>query len=96
MASDDSDAAAREVVAMQFAGGMSIARLAEAWERDAGWVEESIRRALLETIPQRDGGLKVPRAEARAERSEELEAARGVQGELDLNCDRRGNEKCST
>jgi hypothetical protein len=59
--------AAREVVAMQFAGGMSIARLAEEWERSAEWVEESIRLALLESIPKRDGGLKAPRKEVRSE-----------------------------
>lgn len=81
MASDPDDAA-REVVAMQFAGGMSIARLAQVWERDTAWVEESIRRALLETIPQRDGGLKVPRTEARAARSEEA-AVEDVQGKLE-------------
>jgi hypothetical protein len=65
------DQAAREVVAMQFAGGMSIARLAESWERDAAWVEEAIRHALLENIPKRDGGLKPSRSEIRAERGEE-------------------------
>lgn len=76
------DDAAREVVAMQFAGGMSIARLAEAWERDAAWVEEAIRHALLETIPERDGGLKVSRTEARAAREE---ARTDIQGELELD-----------
>jgi hypothetical protein len=80
----ENDDAAREVVAMQFAGGMSIAQLAEDWERDTAWVEDAIRRALLETIPQRDGGLKVPRTEARASRTEELEAIRRAQGVLDL------------
>lgn len=78
------DADCAQVVAMQFAGGMSIARLAEEWERDAAWVEEAIRRALLEAIPQRDGGLMVPRAEARAERRVELEAIRGTQRTLGL------------
>jgi hypothetical protein len=76
------DQAAREVAAMQFAGGMSIARLAEEWERDAAWVEESIRLALLESIPKRDGGLKVSKVEARAEISQELKAAREMQLEL--------------
>lgn len=76
------DQAAREVAAMQFAGGMSIERLAEEWERDRAWVEESIRLALLEFIPKRDGGLKVPRTEARAERSGELGAVREAQGAL--------------
>ena len=76
------DAAAREVVAMQFAGGMSIARLVEDWERDASWVEAAIRAALLKTIPVRDGGSKTPRAEARAERAEELEAIHGAQVSL--------------
>lgn len=78
----DSDADCAQVVAMQFAGGMSIARLVEEWERDASWVEEAIRRALLEAIPQRDGGLKVPRSEARAERNREIEATRDAQGAL--------------
>jgi len=86
MASDDR---ARAVVAMQFAGGMSIARLAEAWDRDAAWVEEAIRHALLETIPQRNGGLKISRTEARAAkletRSEEEAASESAQGELEFN-----------
>jgi hypothetical protein len=59
---------AREVAAMQFAGGMSIARLAEDWERDAAWVEESIRMALLDSIPRRSGGRKLPRTELRKAR----------------------------
>lgn len=63
------DEAAREVVAMQFAGGRSIAGLAEEWERDADWIEEAIRQALLESIPKRAGGLKVPRKQERAERT---------------------------
>lgn len=71
-----------QVVAMQFAGGMSVAQLAEEWERDAAWVEAAIRRTLLETIPERDGGLKVPRAEERAMRSEDEQAAHEAQGEL--------------
>lgn len=70
------------MVAMQFAGGMSIARLAQDWERSLEWVEQAIREALLATIPQRDGGLKVPRGAVRAERSEELEQIRGAQSEL--------------
>jgi hypothetical protein len=76
------DKAAREVVAMQFAAGSSIAGLAEDWEREPEWVEQAIREALLATIPQRDGGLKVPRGAVRAERSEELEQIRGAQSEL--------------
>ncbi len=79
---DEADCA--QVVAMQFAGGMSIARLAEEWERDAAWVEDAIRRALLESIPERDGGLMAPRAEVRAARSEELQAIRGTQKSLGL------------
>jgi len=69
---------------MQFAGGMSIARLTEAWERDAAWVEAAIRQALLASIPQRDGGLKPPRAEVRAARNEEAEGLRGTQRVLGL------------
>lgn len=76
------DQAAREVAAMQFAGGMSIAQVAEAWERDAEWVEDAIRQAMLEQIPERDGGLKASRTETRAANAEELAAAREAQGEL--------------
>lgn len=67
----------REVVAMQFAGGRSVAELAEEWDRDRGWVEDAIRQALLETIPRRDGGLKSTRAETRAEREEPAEETQG-------------------
>lgn len=76
--------AAGEVIAMQFAAGMSIARLAEEWEREPGFIEGVIRVALLKTIPERDGGLKPPRAEVRAERTEEREEIRAAQGVLDL------------
>lgn len=72
------------MVAMQFAGGMSIARLACEWEREPAWVEDAIRLALLENIPRRDGGLKVSRTQMRAARSGEREAASGLQGELEL------------
>ena len=65
----DEDEAA-QVAAMQFAGGMPIARIAEAWDRERGWVEEAIRVALLATIPRRDGGLKMPRTEAKKVRCE--------------------------
>lgn len=78
MADDD----CAQVVAMQFAGGMSIAELAAVWERDLEWVESAIRRAVLATIPERDGGLKAPRAEVRAVRHEDLEASRDAQGVL--------------
>ena len=64
----DTDQAVREVAAMQFAGGMSIAQVAVLWERDADWVEVAVRQALLASIPVRDGGTKVSRVEARAER----------------------------
>jgi hypothetical protein len=77
------DDAAREVAAMQFAGGMSIARVAEEWERDAAWVESAIRQALLCSIPIRDGGLKVSRKDVRAEHGEEERAAREAQGSLE-------------
>lgn len=82
MATSIEDQAAREVVAMQFAGGISIARLAEDWERDTGWVEEAIRQALLVSIPKRDGGLKASRTEVRSERRQENEAVRGSQETL--------------
>lgn len=77
-----SDDAAAEVVAMQFAAGRQIAQLAEEWDRDAQWVEEAIRQALLAGIPRRDGGLKPSRSEVRAERSGELTAVREAQLEL--------------
>lgn len=37
-----------EVLAMQFAGDMSIARLVPDWERDREWVENAMRRRMLE------------------------------------------------
>lgn len=67
---------------MQFAGGKSVAELAVAWERDGEWVEAAIRQAMLRTIPERDGGLKAPRAEGRAESAAELETLRGKQSKL--------------
>lgn len=66
---------------MQFAGGLSIAQIAEAWEKDAEWVEAAIRRALLESIPRRLGGLKASRSEVRAERKDRA-AVGETQGEL--------------
>ncbi len=51
---------------MQFAGGRTIAQLSAEWEQPAEWVEEAIRLALRETIPQREGGSKAPRAQTRA------------------------------
>lgn len=59
----DEDQGAADVVAMQFAAGMSIARLANDWERDPAWVEQAVRRALLNRIPPRDGGTKITRRE---------------------------------
>jgi len=53
---------------MQFAGGMTIARVAELWDRDREWVEAAIREALLKSIPMRDGGTKASRIELQAER----------------------------
>ena len=68
-----------EVAAKMFAGGMTIAQVAQLWEREPAWVEEAIRCAWLASIPRRDGGLKVPRAEERAERSSDaLDDAQGV------------------
>ncbi len=67
----------QQVAAMQFAGGMSIARVAEVWEKDADWVQAAIRAALLQTIPERDGGMKHPRAEIRAEEAAQ-EAENGL------------------
>jgi hypothetical protein len=67
----DQDNAAAEVAAMQFAGGMSITRVAELWEKDSLWVEGAIRQALLASIPRRDGGTKVSRTDVRAERRAE-------------------------
>lgn len=85
MGADDDDAG-REVAAMQFAGGMSIALVAEEWERSTAWVEESVRRALLTLIPKRDGGLKASRTEKRAGAAAaagEALAVRTTQGELE-------------
>jgi hypothetical protein len=67
---------------MQFAGGLTIDEVAAQWERDAAWVEDAIRRTLLESIPQRAGGLRIPRSAVRAERSDEKHAAAGLQGML--------------
>lgn len=78
------DEAAAEVAAMQFAGGMAVAEVAERWERDTAWVEAAVRQALLKHIPQRDGGLKMSRMEVRAVRSEERTAAREMQGNLEF------------
>ncbi len=75
--------AAAEVVAAQFAGGKSVAQLAGEWERDAEWVEDAIRGAMLAAIPRRDGGMKASRAEERAERSGERHAIRGRQTRLE-------------
>ena len=77
--------AAAELAAMQFAGGRSIGSLAEEWDRSPAWVEEAIRRALLKSIPVRDGGEKPLRAVERAERREaaqEAEAEAPVQEEI--------------
>jgi hypothetical protein len=74
--------AAGAVAAMQFAAGRSIAEVAEEWERDTAWMEEAIRRTLLESIPRRDGGRMRPRAEARAQRQETRESIRAMQSKL--------------
>ncbi len=68
---------------MQFAGGMSIAQIAEQWERDVFWVEGAIRQALLASIPRREGGLKPPRTEMRAARKGEQDALCEMQSELE-------------
>lgn len=77
---------ARDVVAMQFAGGRSIAQLVMEWESTEAWVEDAIRQALLREIPQKDGGLKPPRRQSQAERAlareGELEEIRSAQGVL--------------
>ncbi|HVW78525.1 MAG TPA: helix-turn-helix domain-containing protein [Alloacidobacterium sp.] len=78
----DELAASREVVAAQFAGGLTIARLAEDWEKSVAWIEDAIRHALLLYIPRRSGGLKASRTEVKAERSEELAAIRAAQEKL--------------
>jgi hypothetical protein len=68
---------------MQFAGGMPLARVAEEWERDTAWVEAAVRRALLESIPRRDGGMKLSRVEVRTTRGEK--AARVCWGQTGLD-----------
>lgn len=80
MSADDDVVA--EVAAMQFAGGMSIAEVIAAWERDQAWVEAAIRRAMLESIPQRDGGLKSSRAHISAAEAAERAADREAQAEF--------------
>ncbi|MGA9070539.1 MAG: hypothetical protein WB424_09820 [Terracidiphilus sp.] len=80
---------AAEVAAMQFAGGLSIARVAELWDRDAEWVEDAVRSAFLEWIPKRAGGLKATRAEAKAARREAAKSAQqrqAVQSEIVFGC----------
>lgn len=74
--------AAQEVAAMQFAGGSTIARLAEEWEHDAEWVEDAIRKALLAYIPRRDGGSKITRKDVRKQRSQQLQEVQTAQGKL--------------
>lgn len=76
--------AACEVVSAQFAGGMTIAQLVEEWEREASWIEGVIRRALLEYIPAREGGLKQSRTQVREARREDLAEIRAAQGALPL------------
>ena len=78
------DNATGEVAAMQFAGGLSIERVAALWERDTDWVEAAIRRALLESIPRRDGGTKLSRSEARQAQKLEITAERVPQAGLDF------------
>ena len=73
-----------EIAAMQFAGGRSLAQLAVDWDRDIGWVEVAVRRALLATIPQREGGLKPAREVGRRERREEASNAMEQQGVLNM------------
>lgn len=76
------DASAQDVAAMQFAGGRSMAQVAEQWDREVDWVEAAVRRALLATIPARDGGTKQPRAEVQAERRMDAAQAEGLQPAL--------------
>lgn len=78
----DAELGIAQVVAMQFAGGRLIAQLAEEWERDAAWVEEAIRRALRETIPQRNGGMKVSKRAASRARSAQAAKRREAQASL--------------
>lgn len=76
------DLGAQQVAAMQFAGGRSMAQVAEQWDRDLEWVEGAVRRVLLATIPERDGGTKVPRAEVQADRRMDAEQYEGLQAQL--------------
>lgn len=78
----DDEASAAQVAAMQFAGGRLIAQLAEEWERDAAWVEEAIRQALRQTIPQRNGGVKVSRRVASKARSSQTASRTATQASL--------------
>lgn len=74
---------AMDVAAMQFAGGLSAAKVAELWDRDVQWVEDAIRRAMLQAIPKRSGGLKEPRAQARAERRQQAAESEQLQQDLE-------------
>lgn len=73
-----------EVAAMQFAAGRSVTELAADWERDIAWVEGAVRRMLLLQIPQRVGGLKPARSQAREERDGEQMRLDELQASLEL------------
>lgn len=60
-----------EVIAAQFAGGMSIARLASEWDLCEGLVEAAVRHELRLLIPRWAGGLKASRDEMRRSREQE-------------------------
>lgn len=82
---EDAERLMAEAAAMQFAGGWSLERVAREWERDVGWAEDAVRRALLATIPERVGGLRPSRAELAAERGETRRRLEELQGTLELN-----------
>ena len=66
---DSSDEGApADVIAAQFAGGLSIARLAEEWDVDHAAVEDAVRSQFRLLIPRWAGGEKPTRDELRKQR----------------------------
>lgn len=66
---------ATDVIAAQFAGGLSIARLAQDWELDEAAVEMAVRHELRKLIPRWAGGLKPTRDEMRKQRRAQEQGA---------------------
>lgn len=71
-----------DVIAAQFAAGLSIRRLAMDWGLDEAMIELAIRSQFRMLIPRRAGGDKPSRTEVRAMRSARRQAARRAQSTL--------------